>query len=294
MTDSRAGMTRREFVVSVSGAAIAAVANPVAMKGETAKRSRVVLIRDDECLDASGRPRPDVIQRMLDRGIVELLGVKQPAEGWRRLFDPVGITGIKTNVWEYLPTPASVEAGIKRRMAEIGIPESRLRVDDRGARRTLAACTALINARPLRTHHWAGIGGCIKNPIMFAEKPEYYHPDMCVDLATLWKLPILKDKVKLNILVALTPQFYTRGPHHFDPRFVWPYKGIFLSTDPVAIDTIGVKVLEARRRVYFGEDRPLAQLAKHVRAAGEKHGLGVWEMSRIDLVKVGPARDVLI
>lgn len=287
-------MTRREFVVNISAATLAAVAAPVTMRGETAKRSRVVLIRDDEALDAGGRPRPDVIQRMLDRGICELLGVTRPTDGWRRLFDPSGHTGIKTNVWEYLPTPASVEAAIKRRMAEIGIPETRLRVDDRGARHTLAACTALINARPLRTHHWAGIGGCIKNPIMFAEKPEYYHPDMCVDLATLWKLPILKGKVKLNILVALTPQFYTRGPHHFDPRFVWPYNGIFLSTDPVAIDTIGVKLLEAERRVFFGEDRPLAQLAKHVRAAGEKHGLGVWEPTRIDLVKLGSERGILI
>lgn len=287
-------MTRREFVVNISAATLAAVAAPVTMRGETAKRSRVVLIRDDEALDAGGRPRPDVIQRMLDRGICELLGVTRPADGWRLLFDPSGHPGIKTNVWEYLPTPASIEAAIKRRMAEIGIPATRLRVDDRGARHTLAACTALINARPLRTHHWAGIGGCIKNPIMFAEKPEYYHPDMCVDLATLWKLPILKDKVKLNILVALTPQFYTRGPHHFDPRFVWPYKGIFLSTDPVAIDTIGVKLLEAERRLFFGEDRPLAQLAKHVRAAGEKHGLGVWEQTRIDLVKLGSERGILI
>jgi hypothetical protein len=43
--------------------------------------------------------------------------------------------------------------------------------------------TALINVRPVRTHWWSGIGGCIKNYIMFTENPASYHPDACSSLA---------------------------------------------------------------------------------------------------------------
>jgi len=231
---------------------------------------------------------------MLDQGIRELFGVKQPADGLRALLGNARPVGIKTNVWKYLATPPEVERALVKRIAEIGIPAGSVVVDDRGARTTLVPCRALVNARPLRTHHWAGVGGCIKNPIMFAEEPSVYHPDMCADLATLWQLPSIKDRIKLNVLVALTPQFFTKGPHHFDPRYVWRYNGIFLSTDPVAVDTLGVKLLEAQRRIYFGEDRPLTELAKHVRLAGERHKLGVSDPSRIDFVKVGWDKDILL
>jgi hypothetical protein len=100
--------------------------------------------------------------------------------------------------------------------------------------------------------------------------------------------------VKLNVLLVLTPQFLTRGPHHFDPRYVWPYKGILLSTDPVAVDTIGVRLLDAKRKLVLEEERPLTQLAHHVRIAGEKHKLGVADPARIDLVKLGWNKDLLI
>lgn len=295
VSDSRDGeTTRRRFIQTVSTAAAAAVLGPALPALEGGGRSRVVLVRDEEALDAAGSPRSEVVQRMLDRGICELTGANQPVDGWRKVLGASSPVGVKTNVWKNLPTPPEVEAAIRKRIAETGIPEDRIRIDDRGARTSLAGCPALVNVRPLRTHHWAGIGGCLKNPIMFVEDPSVYHPDLCADMGAFWKLPILRGKVKLNILVALTPQFLTRAPHHFDSRYVWPYRGMFLSTDPVAVDAIGVTLLEAKRKLELREERPLSQLAHHVRIAGEKHGLGVWERSRIDLVKIGWERDALI
>ncbi len=105
---------------------------------------------------------------------------------------------------------------------------------------------------------------------------------------------LAEGKVRLNVLVALTPQFLTRGPQFFDTRYLWPYKGILLSTDPVAVDTMGVKLLEARRKAFFGEDRPMTELAKHVRLAGEKHGIGVGDPSRIQLARLGWGTDILL
>jgi len=289
-----AGITRREFIQVTSVATAGMAFAPGLASGEAAARARVILVRDADALDAGGNPRPDVLQKMLDRGICELLGVKQPVDGWKQLLGQAATVGIKTNVWANLRTPPCVEASIQQRIMETGIPKDKISVDDRGARRTLASSTTLVNVRPLRTHHWAGIGGCLKNPIMFSEEPSFYHPDMCADLGTLWKLPVIKDKIKLNVLMVLTPQFLTRSPHHFDPRYVWPYGGILMSTDPVAVDSVGVRLLEAKRKIHFGEERSLSQLAHHVRFADERHGLGVSDPARIDLVKVGWEKEILI
>ncbi len=288
------GITRRDFIETTAVVAAGVALGPTLAAESGERRRRVVLVRDELALDAAGKPRPEVIQSMMDRGICTLFDVKQPVEGWKRVVGQANLVGVKTNTWKYLPTPPEVEDAIKRRLVEAGVPEARVVVDDRGARETLAPCPILVNARPVRTHHWAGIGGCLKNPIMFAEEPSFYHPDLCADLGALWKLPTLKDKVKLNVLVALTPQFLTRSANHFDARYVWPYKGIFFSTDPVAIDTLGVTLLDAKRRLELKEERPLTQLAHHVRIAGEKHGLGVWDLAKIDFIKVGWDKDRLI
>ncbi len=289
-----AEISRRRFVATVSTAAVAAAISPSFAVPAEAGRARVVLVRDAEVLDDAGKVRADVVQRMLDRGMCELFQVKQPVEAWKRVLGSAKTAGIKTNVWKNLATGPEVESALRRRIVEAGIPDGSVKIDDRGARETLAGCDVLVNARPLRTHHWAGIGGCLKNPIMFVEDPAFYHPDLCADLGALWKLPILKDKVKLNVLLVLTPQFLTRGPHHFDPRYSWPYRGILLSTDPVAVDATGVRILDAKRKLAFQEERPLTQLAHHVRLAGEKHGIGVADPSRIDLVRIGWDKEALI
>lgn len=301
-------LTRRDFMRAISCAALAAALplESCADDGEQpqegekprdrsqGKPSKVVLVRDKDALDEEGRPVPEVIQRMLDDAVNELFGTENPVDAWKTLVKPSDIVGIKSNVWTPLSTPTELLETIKTRMVDAGVEEKNIRIDDRGARRTLAGSTALINARPLRTHHWAGIGGCIKNMIMFVESPPDYHPDMCASLAAIWELPIIKGKTRLNILVVLTPQFYTRGPHHFDSTYVWEYKGLLVSQDPVAVDAVGVRILEAKRKLHFEEDRPLAHLAKHVRIAEEKHGLGVSDMSRIELVKLGWMEDVLV
>jgi len=152
----------------------------------------------------------------------------------------------------------------------------------------------LINSRAMRAHHWAGVSGCLKNYIMFAPEPSDLHPDSCVNLGSLWKLPIVKGKTRLNVLLMLTPQFNCLGPHHFDKEFVWPYKGLLVGTDPVALDSVGLKIIEAKRRRYFKEDLPIRPNPKHIAAAEEKHGVGVANMNKIELVKLGWMDDVLI
>ena len=154
--------------------------------------------------------------------------------------------------------------------------------------------TALINVRPLRTHNWSGVGSLIKNYIMFVDTPESYHGDSCADLAKIWKLPSVEGKTRLNILVVLTPLFHGIGPHHYNPKYTWAYKGLLVGFDPVAVDATGVRILQAKRRAFFEEDRPLNPPPKHVFLADTRHHLGTADPEKINLVRLGWQEDSLI
>jgi len=286
-------LTRRKFIGEVAGTAITAGLGLGLADAKAAEKSRVVLVRDEDVLDASGQADGKVIQRMLDNAVCELTGYEKPSQAWRSLLGAAKRPGIKTNAWQHLPTPPGVEQAILTGIRSAGA-KGKIPLTDRRAMELLSDCDALVNARPLRTHHWAGIGGCLKNCIMFVKEPWQYHPDNCVDLGKLHTLPQLAGRVKLHILAVLTPLFFGKGPHHFKRQFVWPYKGLIVSRDPVAADAVGVRLLEAKRREFFGKETPLGHLAHHVEQAEKKWGVGIAEQGRIDLVKVGWQQGTLI
>ena len=64
--------------------------------------------------------------------------------------------------------------------------------------------------------------------------------------------------------------------------------------DPVAIDSIGVQIIQAQRKVYFGEDRPLNPPAKHILMADTRHHLGTADPQKIELIKIGYDKDLLL
>lgn len=266
---------------------------PPAKSVDPTLRSKVVLVRDKGAVDAKGAINVSVLARMIDDAVCALAGDDKPAEAWKTFFGPKDLVGIKTNAWKFLSTPPEVEEALQRRITKVGVPAASVRTTDKEALNKLADCTALLNVRPVRTHHWAGVGGCIKNYILFAETPSDYHPDSCADLGAIWNLPIVKGKTRLNFLLALTPQFYGRGPHAFDPRHTWSYCGIFASKDPVACDALGAELLRLKRLEFFGEDRPITPF-KHIGYAETRHGIGVADLKRIDLVKVGWTENLLL
>jgi hypothetical protein len=233
---------------------------------------------------------------MLDEAVTALLDVKDPVQAWKKLLKPTDVVGIKSNEWRPINTPPELEQAIKKRVEGAGVPAKNIGINDRGARNDplFINSTALINVRPLRTHHWSGVGTLIKNYIIFADEPWYYHPDTCADLAAIWEFPVLKGKTRLNILVLFTPLFHGIGPHHFVPKYTWAYKGLLVGLDPVAVDATGVRILLAKRKSFFGEDRPLNPPPKHVLLADTRHHLGTADPGKIELIKIGWQDDMLI
>jgi hypothetical protein len=236
------------------------------------------------------------VQKMLDEAVKNLLGTNDPLEAWKKIIKPLDVVGIKSNSWPKLPTPKELEEAIKGRLLDAGVAEKNIDIDDRGVLNNpiFLKATALVNVRPVRTHHWAGVGTCLKNYIQFVPNPSGYHDEGCSPLGKIWTYPIVKGKTRLNILCALTPQFYGRGANFFDRRYVWPYKGLIVGTDPVAVDAVGAHLLQTKRIAFFGEDRALDVAPIHIMVADKTYNLGVSDLSRIQLIKLGWMDEVLI
>ncbi len=200
-------------------------ADAVATTRPAPGRARVVLVRDPDVLDEGGNPRAEVVARMLDDAVEALTGESSAEAAWAGMLDPADTVGIKSNQWRFLNTTPEVEGALRKRVLGAGVTEDRVAIDDRGVLRNpvFERSTALVNARPLRTHHWSGVGSCMKNYIMFSPDPPSWHEDACANLAGLWNLPAVRDKTRLNVLVMFTPLFHGKGPHHFDPRYTWKY-----------------------------------------------------------------------
>ncbi|MBD3415000.1 MAG: DUF362 domain-containing protein [Candidatus Aminicenantes bacterium] len=292
-------ITRRDFLQKaaaypLAGAFLFHKKSPL-LTGENQK-SRVVLIRDKEALVSFKKANPAVLQNMLDQAVMALLDKSRVQDAWKMLAGPEDIVGIKSNVWRYLPTPKELEDTIEQRLMDVGVKKENIGADDRGVRRNpiFQKATVLINARPARTHYWSGVGSLIKNYIMFVPRASAFHGDSCADLATIWKDFNLVDKTKLNVLVMLNPLFHSVGPHNYNDEYVWEYKGLIVSQDPVAADAVGLRIIEAKRQAHFGKKVAFETPAKHIRLAETRHGLGVADPSKIELIKLGWRQDILI
>ena len=295
---SKTKLSRRDFFTVGTGAAAVGLLGGTAGADDSERpsTSRVVLIRDSGVVDQDGKTDPKLLHRMLNDGVTELMGADDAASAWRKVFSPSDVVGIKSNVWHYLPTPSALETAIRFELERVGVAPEDIAVDDRNVKSNpvFQRATAFVNTRPLRTHDWSGLGTCIKNLITFTERYPDYHGDACAPLGSIWLRPELKGKVRLNVLVMLTPQFHSTGPHSFSRNFIWPYGGLILGVDPVAVDTTGARIIEAKRKLHFGDDRPISPPPHHIQIADTQYGLGVSDPDRIDLVRLGFMEDALI
>jgi uncharacterized protein (DUF362 family) len=111
----------------------------------------------------------------------------------------------------------------------------------------LGELTALINVAVLKDHDLAGISAGLKNWYGAIHNPNKYHGDGCNPyIARLAAYPLIKSKLRLTVIDGLVAQCHA-GPAR-SPRWVWPWNGVLVSTDPAAIDAVAWQVIEARRK----------------------------------------------
>jgi hypothetical protein len=286
-------ITRRELLkrtaFAAAGGALLLNSPAAAWANANEASAKVVLIRNQQLFAKGDAPDRAICESMLDEGLRRLTGKSSTAEAWASIVSPTDIVGIKTNAWNGLPTPPALNDILQSRVISAGVAADKVSVDDRTvkANPVFAQATALINIRPMRTHAWSGVGSLLKNYIMFAEKPSDYHEDSCAILGSLQELPAVKGKTRLHVLVMFTPQFHHLAASTFSAEHSWKYSGLLMGFDPVAVDATGLRIIEAKRREYFKEDRPLNPPAKHIALADTRYHLGVSEPSKIELIKLG-------
>lgn len=252
-------------------------------------KSKVVLIRNEKLFAGGNEPDSTVAAQMLDEALCKLTGKHNAKEAWASIVKPTDIVGIKTNSWDKFPTPPVVNDLLKERVIQAGVKAENVSVNDKTVMDdpVFQNSTALINVRPMRTHAWAGVGTCIKNFMMFSNNRPSYHGDSCASLAMLHDLPMVKGKAKLHILVMFNPTFHHRTAQDISPEYQWQYSGLIAGFDPVAVDSVGLRIIQAKRNAFFGEDKPLNPPAKHIELADTRYHLGNADPAKIDLIKLG-------
>jgi len=141
---------------------------------------------------------------------------------------------------------------------------------------------SLINVGLLKDHGLAGVSIALKNISHgVISHPDNFHDNACDPfIAAINSIPVIKDKIKLHICNGIVG-LYEGGPMP-QKRHTWNNNRIILSRDPVALDTIGMNIIEGKRkeknlRSLF--NRP--NLPVHIETAA-KYGLGVCDLNLIN------------
>ncbi|MEI9998501.1 MAG: DUF362 domain-containing protein [Verrucomicrobiota bacterium] len=158
------------------------------------------------------------------------------------------------------------------------------------ARMVTTICTKIVNVPVLTDNAYIGMDGCmgslalasVDNNRRFQGDPTYGDPAICEILSN----PFLRRKVVVHILDSMVAE-YAGGPR-FDPQFTRSLGAIYVSRDPVAIDSIVFNRLERFR----AEDRqgridPIGHTASHIHS-GVSYNLGTDDPSRIQLLRIAP------
>ena len=154
--------------------------------------------------------------------------------------------------------------------------------------RTLTqVCDAVINLPVLKDHGIAGVTLALKSMFGAIHNPNKYHSNAGNPyVADVFALAPIRQKVRLNICDGLNAQ-YEGGPS-FMPQWMWPYNGLLVSRDPVALDEVGWKIIE-KKRAEAGM-KPLRELKREPvyisTAADAAHRLGTCDPKRIERVEI--------
>ncbi len=148
-------------------------------------------------------------------------------------------------------------------------------------------CSMLINLPVLKDHDGAGVTIALKNMYGVIHNPNKYHPNGCNPyVADLNMLPEIRSKMRLTICDASTAM-YEGGPG-YKPEHSWNANTLLVSTDPVALDHTGWRIIERKRaekgwKTLESEDRAPRYIAT---AADAEHRLGTNDPKKILLIEV--------
>jgi len=230
------------------------------------------------------------LKKMLEQTLIKFTGEENVKDAWLSLVKPSDKIGLVPTP-HLNPTHDEVTDAVKSSLIESGIPEGNITLAQGGPEKP-KACTALIGLPGLKAHWLTGIGTVLKLYILYSGSPRSYHAQDNSKLGEIWNLPFVKDKTKLVLVDALHP-LCDKGPQ-VDPRYKWAYNGLMAAKDPVALETVCLKIIMNKREELKGEPWPLSPPPLCVEAADKEYGLGTSKMENIKIETFGWKEGLLL
>jgi uncharacterized protein (DUF362 family) len=321
---------------------------------------RVVEISDERCIVAN-RVSQSIVRQMIEQGMRELTGEKDPRLAWSKFIQPQDTVGIKINP-SGAPACCSSPEIVREIVAgvqSVGVPARNIFVYDRyayemdigsyqalvpmGVRVTgvqehkldvsgydpnvfceanffgewetrsymasivSSGVTKIINVPTMKDHSAAGVTGCLKNlgygtfnNVERSHRRPFSFTDPLIGI--MCSVEPLRSKAVLHIMDG-TRIVWHGGPLTQNPDFIFPAGLIMVGTDPVAMDTIELEKIEAKRRkegvpsvwsrdpksltndggaFYQDASKNLFYRQPHHIAAAGKLGLGISDRKQIE------------
>ena len=293
MKDNKHVLTRRDFLRGTIGATIGTSILSFTwpkVEAKAAGSSLVTVVRDKNAVDSLKNVDNTILEKMLEQTLIKVTGQKNTKDAWLSLVKPNDVIGLVPT--DHLnPTHDEVVDVVKSSLVDAGIPKDKIRLAQGGPRNP-KKCDALIALPALKAHWLTGIGTVLKLYILYSGSPSSYHKSNSSKLGEIWNLPFVRRKTKLVLVDSLYP-LCDKGPQP-DPRYQWPYNGLIAGTDPVAVETVCLNIINEKRKAIRGEPWPLSPPPICVEAADKAYGLGT---SRIGAIKIefhGWEQDLLL
>ncbi len=156
----------------------------------------------------------------------------------------------------------------------------------------------LVNLCLLKDHQSAGVTLALKNlshGLVNNVSRSHSTPSLntCgAFIPAVVALPVIRNKAVLHVMDGVKGVWH--GGPSARPQFVWERKAMWFATDPVALDHVGWREIDAKRlavgRLKLADELPdkfstfVRKQPEHVELAGAL-GLGEWNWDKIDLRK---------
>lgn len=240
-------------------------------------RSRVVDIRSDRVLQGAS-VNPLAIETMLARGVQAVAETADASEAWRTIlgdaqkvllkFNKVGAELLATSpaiarallsqisdagYSPKLATIAEVPGPLTRQLGVAPLPEGwgdeiPVGHDFEPLANWLLEADAIVNIGFLKTHAIAGMSACCINLSHSAiRRPARWHANGCAPSVgeVIGSAPVA-SRLKLNIVNAL--RVVVENGADAREADLERYGGLLLGRDPVAVDSVGLSLLDVLRR----------------------------------------------
>jgi hypothetical protein len=293
MKNEKCALTRRDFIRGTVGTTLGiTLLGPKWLKGTGYKgsKSSVIIVRDQNAMDEAWNVDKQVLKKMLEQILTAVTGERSLKDACLSLVSPEDVIGlVPTPLMN--PTHDELIEALQESLVEAGIPPENIK-NAQGRSVNLEPITALISLPGLKAHWLTGIGTVIKNYILYSGAPRNYHDQNSAKLGEIWNLPQVKGKTRLILVDALYP-VCDKGPQ-VDPRYRWAYNGLIAGTDPVAVDAVCLKIIQAKREELRGEPWPFSPPPICVEAADKIYKLGTSDLKNIDIQTIGWNEGLLI